>query len=71
MRTNSGFRFQECIGYSNNANRRGIRSSVTRFADFWKFFVTIFYKKVAQIFGDYLSNFEKGHSYVQTTVTTY
>ena len=34
---------------------REARPSVTRLGDFWKFFITNFHVKVAQIFGDYLA----------------
>ena len=46
-------------------------ASVTRLGDFWKFLVTKFLAKVAQIIGNFLGNFEKPHSYVKTAVASY
>ena len=44
------------------------RCSVTRFGDFWKFFATNVTLKLAQIFGNFLGNFEVSHSLRKNTI---
>ena len=44
---------------------------MTRLEDFWKFLVTRFLAKEAQMIGNFLDYFENPHSYVITALSAY